>query len=443
MREIARQIAALSLTLLMSVAAFPLTFYGAPAPADTNLSKLVYVTGKPVTVFRMRPDGRLTRLPVKIMIADPQRHSGFVSSYIPAVALLKGGPLIPLTTHALTFVPGTKIVYAGSYMERDELQGAGADPFLDWTSVLDRFTRQANGNLIDEKPAVLAPLSEALRIAPSGTDFYAPYASFNGDRHEPVSINRYRISATPPTGAEPLRLISSSIVPGITYPDPDFFPAGISEVFLPASPPVIDPHGRHAYMPFYSQDVVALFDIDPGSGRMTLRQPAGVMSIPHCTRITLSPDGRTAYAVIYTDIDRRIGDVHGVADEVRQYHVNPDGILVALSPVRALISSGLDSVDVDPTGRYAYIARDPHRSEVFQFRVLPDGRLRPLSPPAVHAEHAQDISIDPSGKYAYTTDAYRGRGHGLPHRSHGCAREDCRLHRRHWTRARGHLLCGR
>lgn len=98
---------------------------------------------------------------------------------------------------------------------------------------------------------------------------------------------------------------------------------------------------------------------------------------------------------------------------VSQFQANPNGTLTPLNPPRVKAYLRCHRMAIDPKGRYLYVlsAREWKRRDclISQFRIGPDGRLSPLSPPRVVMPYDRRLApylifSEPSGRFIYVLD---------------------------------------
>lgn len=91
---------------------------------------------------------------------------------------------------------------------------------------------------------------------------------------------------------------------------------------------------------------------------------------------------------------------------VSQFRAHPNGTLTPLDPPRVKAYLRCHSLATDPDGRFLYVTSglqwSRHNCLISQFRIGPDGRLIPLSPPRIPlAETPYLIAADPHRPFVY------------------------------------------
>ena len=154
---------------------------------------------------------------------------------------------------------------------------------------------------------------------------------------------------------------------------------------------------------------------------------------------------------------------------ISQFRANPNGTLTALSPPAVKAWPRCHSLAADPSGRFLYVLSSLHWSRrnccISQFRIQANGKLTPLSPPAVPTPDTLQaapllISGEPSGRFVYVLGRdgcvaeYRIQNNGslkllmpssvqLP----SASGDDChvaydRLHKLVYVSTYGHMMSG-
>jgi 6-phosphogluconolactonase (cycloisomerase 2 family) len=166
---------------------------------------------------------------------------------------------------------------------------------------------------------------------------------------------------------------------------------------------VVDPSGKYAYVANGRGNDVSQYTISQTTGALSPMTPAtvaagGTSGSENAWFVAVEPKGKYAYVTNYFD------------GTVSQYAINQtNGTLSAMTPA-TVVTSALyaSSIAIDPLGKYAYVANPAGTGSdsVRQFNISQtDGTLSPMTPLSVSAggTGAGDITIDPTGKFAYAT----------------------------------------
>lgn len=163
---------------------------------------------------------------------------------------------------------------------------------------------------------------------------------------------------------------------------------------------VFDPTGRFAYVAnagaALNPSTVSQYTVGAG-GALTPMTPTTAAAGVNPRSVTVDPTGRFAYVTNQGD---------GVAPgTVSQYAIGAGGALTPLNPATVATGVTPETVVVDPTGRFAYVANAGGNS-VSQFHLGADGALSPLTPATVATGTSpQSVVVDPAGKHAWVTDS--------------------------------------
>jgi 6-phosphogluconolactonase (cycloisomerase 2 family) len=108
--------------------------------------------------------------------------------------------------------------------------------------------------------------------------------------------------------------------------------------------------------------------------------------------VTVDPSGQFAYVANYG------------GDNVSQYTIGADGSLAPIGTGTVSAGSAPSSVTVDPSGRYVYVANYGDNT-ISQYTIGADGSLAPIGTGTVSASTAPfSVTVDPSGRYAYVAN---------------------------------------
>ena len=208
-----------------------------------------------------------------------------------------------------------------------------------------------------------APHVHCAHFAPDGRYLFA--TDFSSDR-----LLRFRVQIEPQAAGKaetckPSRLLSNPEVAAT-------LPEGSGPRHLTFSP-----DARHAYLITELSGMVHVFDYQPESGALTLKQTIETDSV-HArgsAHIQLSPDGRFLYATNRLEHE-------GVA----LFAVNPDNGLLTPAGYQ-LTGRHTRHFNLTPNGRYLLVAcRDSHAIEIYLRNpdtgaLTPTGKSIPLSKP--------------------------------------------------------------
>lgn len=180
--------------------------------------------------------------------------------------------------------------------------------------------------------------------------------------------------------------------------------APVSEFTLPVdvtSTPtiVIGPTGKYAYIVGGSANPlnVLQYSIGTDGALAPLSTPAAAGG-GDPSSLVVAPSGKYAYTV--------------GAGEIRQYNVAADGALTAMSTPTAAIATGTSprKIVVAPSGKYAYVLNNNDSISQYiigRVGILGTPGMLMLMTPATIATGSlpTDITVYPSGKYVYVTNA--------------------------------------
>ncbi len=161
---------------------------------------------------------------------------------------------------------------------------------------------------------------------------------------------------------------------------------------------VIGPTGKYAYIVGGSANPLNIlqYSIATDGGLVPLSTPAASGG-GDPSSLVVAPSGKYAYTV--------------GAGEIRQYTVAADGALTAMSTPTAATATGTYPIKivVDPSGKYAYVLNSDSISQytIGRIGILGTPGTLTLMTPATIATGPlpTDITVHPSGKYVYVTNA--------------------------------------
>jgi DNA-binding beta-propeller fold protein YncE len=92
-------------------------------------------------------------------------------------------------------------------------------------------------------------------------------------------------------------------------------------------------------------------------------------------------------------------------NNVWAYSIAADGFLVPVPGSPFAVGREPDSVAVDPTGKFAYVANTGDANNVSAYRIAADGALKPVpGSPFAAGSRPVSVAVDPTGKFAYVAN---------------------------------------
>jgi 6-phosphogluconolactonase len=150
--------------------------------------------------------------------------------------------------------------------------------------------------------------------------------------------------------------------------------------FMTAAP--LFAHGSFVYVTNYGDGSISQFRAKANGKLIPLKPPViRAHGLAHC--LAADPSGRFLYVTSARDWKRR-------DCVVSQFRIGPDGRLTPLSPPKVLVPGTPATIVVTPSGRFVYVFC--REGTAAQFRIGTDGRLSPLSPLVIEVAHAGDIT---------------------------------------------------
>ena len=134
----------------------------------------------------------------------------------------------------------------------------------------------------------------------------------------------------------------------------------------------IAPHGKSAYVTATNDNTIWQYSINPATGRLTPMSPATVAAGRGPHDLAIAPDGKNLYVVT-------VGD-----NIIAQYPINPaTGALSAKPASTAATVLHPEAIALAPDGKNAYVTSGNDRV-LSQFAISPaSGKITPLSPATV------------------------------------------------------------
>ncbi len=101
------------------------------------------------------------------------------------------------------------------------------------------------------------------------------------------------------------------------------------------------------------------------------------------------------------NVARSVYVANFASNDISQYNVGANGQLTPMVPATVLTGLNPVGIALDPSGRFAYVAKDD--GVVWQFNVAADGRLSLMSPHNIMLAgiNPTAIAVDPSGRFVY------------------------------------------
>src|SRR5207244_6044976 len=179
----------------------------------------------------------------------------------------------------------------------------------------------------------------------------------------------------------------------------------------------VTPDGTTAYVVNSADNLVWMYNIDPATGKLSPKTPAGVPTSGGPQSIVVSPDGHNAYV---TDQVGPTGSVSYTSGAVSQYTVTPGtDVLVPKAPPTVDAGQQPQGLAVTPDGASLYVANygimDPQTfqhvdASISQYTIVPGtGNLVPKVPASAPLPPddpssptlPNQIAVTPDGNYAY------------------------------------------
>jgi 6-phosphogluconolactonase len=158
----------------------------------------------------------------------------------------------------------------------------------------------------------------------------------------------------------------------------------------------VDPLGQFAYVANYGSNNVSQYTIGTG-GALTAMATATVAAGSNPISVTVDPSGTHIYVANYSS--------GAIAGTVSEYSIGTGGALTAMTPATVAAGPNPESVTVDPSGKYAYVANYGSNS-VSQYTISSGVLTSNTAATTVAAgTNPYSVIVDPSGKYAYVANA--------------------------------------
>ncbi len=153
----------------------------------------------------------------------------------------------------------------------------------------------------------------------------------------------------------------------------------------------IDPSGKFAYVANQGDSSVSAYTINVNTGALTSVGTAIAAGGEFTRSVSIDPLGKFVFAVNHGGFNPGSIAVYGIDAGT--------GTLTPVSGSPFVSYGGPNSVNIDPTGKFAYVSNSYGSSWVYQ--ISPFGRLTPVDIAATTDEPVS-IRVDPSGKFVYT-----------------------------------------
>lgn len=173
----------------------------------------------------------------------------------------------------------------------------------------------------------------------------------------------------------------------LTPKDPPAVSTGVSPFRI-----TISPDGKSAYVASFNGPV-SQYTIAAATGALSPKSPATVAAGTSPEDVALSPDGQSAYVANYGD------------NTVSEYNVTPgSGTLTPKTPATVPAGPGANTVTISPSGRYAYVLNS-YGSSISQYNLdAATGVLSPMTPATVPTGfNANEMVVSPDGRRVYVT----------------------------------------
>jgi 6-phosphogluconolactonase len=277
---------------------------------------------------------------------------------------------------------------------------------------VSQYTIGANGTLtVLASPVAAGTTPYSITVVPSG--LYAYVANSGG------TVSEYTISsgvltpniiaATVTAGSNPVSVTVDStgqyvyVVNSVSNNVSEYTigndgtlaamtPAKVTAGLSPYSI-AVDPLGPYAYVANYGDGTVSEYTIGTGG---VLTQLATISAGSNPYSVTVDPLGRYAYVANYG------------SNNVSQYSIGASGVLTAMTAGPVAAGSNPISVTVDPSGTHVYVANyssGASAGTVSEYSIGTGGALTAMTPATVAAgPNPESVTVDPSGQFAYVAN---------------------------------------
>ena len=221
---------------------------------------------------------------------------------------------------------------------------------------------------------------DSVTVDPSGRFAYVANSCVSGNDCSVGSVSAYTINSS--SGA--LRAVAGSPFAAGSGPDSV----------------TVDPSGRFAYVANSGDNTVSAYDINSSTGALSAvsGSPFAAGITPHS--VTVDPSDRFAYVANSCVTTRDCS-----AGTVSAYTINSStGALSAVASSPFAAGDDPQSVTVDPSGRFAYVANEGDSVSAYTINSS-TGALRGVAgSPFVAGISPTSVTVDPSGRFAYVAN---------------------------------------
>ena len=281
---------------------------------------------------------------------------------------------------------------------------------------VSQYAIGANGTLTElASPVAAGTTPYSIAVVPSGLYAYVANSGNNNVSEYTISsgvLTPNTIAATVAAGSKPVSVTVDSTgqyayvvnagngsIPGtisqytigndgtLAAMAPATVTAGLSPYSI-----AVDPLGPYAYVANYGDGTVSEYTSTGGA----LTQLATISAGSNPYSVTIDPLGRYAYVANYG------------SNNVSQYSIGAGGVLAAMTAGPVAAGSNPISVTVDPSGTHAYVANYSSGAiagTVSEYSISTGGALTAMTPATVAAgPNPESVTVDPSGQFAYVAN---------------------------------------
>ncbi|RHX87295.1 lactonase family protein [Leptospira stimsonii] len=148
-------------------------------------------------------------------------------------------------------------------------------------------------------------------------------------------------------------------------------------------------NGFWAYVTNATTGDIWMFTIDPATGVLINNSPATIPSAPGAISLAIHPSGKFLYCA-----NESSGSI---------YYYSIDPATGNLTSVNGIGAANATSFKIHPSGNFAFAVAASPTNEIYQYRIDPNtGTLTPNTIAQISTiGDPRDITIDPTGKYAF------------------------------------------
>ena len=167
------------------------------------------------------------------------------------------------------------------------------------------------------------------------------------------------------------------------------FPAGYGPVSI-----AVDPAGKFAYVANGRSYNISAFSVNSATGALTEVPGSPFPGGFSLASIAVDPSGKYAYATAFSD------------NRVLEYSVNTEtGVLTQLAGSPYTMVYSPIHIAIEPSGRFVYVTgrgvRDDDKITAFSINAATGALAEVPGSPYLMGFYLESIAIDPSGKYVY------------------------------------------